>query len=357
MSVQRVLARRRPNVVALFAYSPCVSASPVKDIINMPGQNLGLAKIARFSRRFVTSFFSKGRFTPQAFPTLSIETTNICNSDCVFCANSVMKRKKVSIDMSLFKAIVDDFALSGGQSIDLTDTIGDPLLDKRIIERGKYVRRYPQFKTLGFVTTLQWLHRHDITQFIDTFTWIGVSITLSGRLSYQQFFGVDKYEQALTNLRKLLSLIKAEKSNFYVGISLKPTDEDEEDIIKHPDFREVNSLIGGGLEDQVRNRTFFVDDWQGAVKLPAYLRKRPLYPRAFRPCSMLYGHMMVYSNGKVSACSCRDFEASSDLILGNAGETGIMKLWIGDKLSSIRRNWRLKNQVPNICKTCRHYLY
>jgi hypothetical protein len=57
-------------------------------------------------------------------------------------------------------------------------------------------------------------------------------------------------------------------------------------------------MIGGGLEEQVTNRAVFVDDWNGAVSLPGYLRKMPLYPRFFRPCSMLYGNMMVYSNGK-----------------------------------------------------------
>jgi MoaA/NifB/PqqE/SkfB family radical SAM enzyme len=151
-----------------------------------------LGKLARFSLRYSARFFKKGRFTPLELPKLSIETTNICNSDCVFCANSVMTRKKTTIDMELFKRIVADFAKSGGQYIDLTDIIGDPLLDKKLIERGKYVRQFPQFKSLGFVSTLQWLHKHDLDQFIRTFTWIGVSITLSGRESYKAFFGVNK---------------------------------------------------------------------------------------------------------------------------------------------------------------------
>lgn len=314
-------------------------------------------QVARFAQRYIARFFRKGRFTPRQVPSLSIETTNICNSDCVFCANSVMTRKKMSIDMGLFKKIVDDFAASGGRDIDLTDTIGDPLLDKKLVERGRYVRRYPQFQSLGFVSTLQWLHKHDLDALIDTFTWIGVSITLSGRESYKKFFGVDKYDAALSNLRKLLGAIKAKNANFFVGISLKPTDENDAAILGHPDFIEINDLMGGTLEQQVRDRSFVVDDWQGAVQLPAYLKKRPLYPRAFRPCSMLYGRLMVYSNGKVSACSCRDFEADSDLILGHVGESGIMELWNGDKLRDLRRNWRWKNRVPQICKSCRHYLY
>ena len=226
-----------------------------------------------------------------------------------------------------------------------------------ICSRARYVREYPQFESLGFVTTLQWLHKHDLEEFIRLFTWVGVSITLSGPESNRKFFGVDQYEKALLNLKKLRRTVREKQARFFVGIGLKPTDEAEDEILSHPDFIEVNELAGGGLIEQVRQRTFFVDDWLGAVQLPAYLKKRPLYPRAFRPCSILYNRMMVFSNGKVSACSCRDFEATSELILGDIRNDHIVDLWQGDRLAAIRRDWRLKNKVPDICKSCRNYVY
>ena len=331
--------------------------SPPTDDGSRNTKSITPGQVLRFAKRFVTRIISKGRFTPRSLPSLSIETTNICNSNCVFCANSVMSRKKTTLNMRLFEKVVDEFAESGGIDIDLTDTIGDPLLDKKIIERGRYIRSYKQFNSLGFVTTLQWLHKHNIQDFINTFTWIGVSITLSGPESYRQFFGVDKYDQAIGNLRTLLAAVKAGNPNFYVGISLKPTDEDDHTILNHPDFIEINTLVGGELERQVRERTFFVDDWQGAVALPAYLRRRPLYPRAFRPCSMLYNKLMVHSNGMVSACACRDFNANSELVLGSANESKIADLWQGHELRRIRDGWRWKNRIPDICKSCRHYIY
>jgi radical SAM protein with 4Fe4S-binding SPASM domain len=268
-----------------------------------------------------------------------------------------MKRKKMYIDMGEFERAVADFAEAGGTVIDFNTTIGDPLLDKRLLARARYVRSFAQFKSLGFVTTLQWLHKHDLNEFLDLFTWVGVSITLSGRESYRKFFGVDKYDQAYSNLKTLLRAVHAKGSNFSIGIGLKPTDEPAHTILSHPDFREINALVGGGLVDQVNNGGIYVDDWLGAVKLPEYLSKRPLYPRAFRPCAMLYGKLMIFSNGAVSACACRDFEASSDLILGDIRTDNIVDLWNGPRLKSIRKEWRLKNKVPDICKSCRHYLY
>lgn len=45
---------------------------------------------------------------------LNIEVTNFCAASCVFCPNSKIKRQKTSMDMALFKKIVDDYAAIGG---------------------------------------------------------------------------------------------------------------------------------------------------------------------------------------------------------------------------------------------------
>lgn len=315
-------------------------------------------KAASFARRYIAGYFEAGRFEAKLHPKMSIETTNICNADCVFCANSVMKRRKEPLSMDLFRKTVDEFAALGGTEIDFNVTIGDPLLDPKLLERARYVRTFPQFKELGFVTTLQWLHRFNLSEFFEAgFTWIAVSLTLSGRRSYQEFFRVDKYDQVLTNLRALIAENERRGKPLHIGLGIKPTNEPLDEVVKHDDFIEISRLLGADLEADVRQQGFYVDDWIGAVKLPDYLKKRPLYPRAFRPCRLLYSGLMVYSNGKVGACACRDFEASSELILGNVGDVSVAEMWNGEKLKSLRLNWKRQNQVPTICQSCRHYLY
>ena len=317
-----------------------------------------LAKALRFAVRYVAAPLRRARFTVPAVPRLSIETTNICNARCVFCANTVMERRKQPLDMALFRTAVDEFARLGGTDIDFNVTIGDPLLDPRLLERARYVRQYPQFSRLGFVTTLQWLHRFDLDEFFASgITWLTVSTTLSGPETYRAFFQVDKYDQMLANLQALLRENARRGEPLQVGINIKPTDEPLERVLAHPDFAAVQALTAQDLTAVVRNQGFYVDDWLGAVTLPAYLKKRPLYPRAYRPCQMLYSGLMIYSNGRVGACACRDFEASSELILGNVGEDGLARLWDGDRLAGLREGWRRRNEVPDICRGCRHYLY
>jgi radical SAM protein with 4Fe4S-binding SPASM domain len=238
-------------------------------------------------------------------------------------------------------------------------TIGDPLLDPKLVERARYVRdHHPQLLPIGFNTTLQFLHKFNLDDIFDCgIGWITVSTTLSGRERYVEFFGVDKYEQMMTNLITLLTENRSRGYPIDVQLSIKATDEPPETVLAHPDFRRIQELTLQDLENEVHNRGYFVDDWIGAVELPPYLKKRPLVPRAFRPCGQLYNGLMLYSNGKVGACCCRDFEASSELILGHVRENTLAEMWNGDNLARLRSEWKWKNRVPEICKGCRHYIY
>jgi radical SAM protein with 4Fe4S-binding SPASM domain len=314
-------------------------------------------KAAHVIGAYLKAPFERNRFRPPEVPALSIETTNICNAKCVFCANPSMKRLKEPLTMDLFKKAVEEFVAMGGTSIDFNVTIGDPLLDKTLLERARFVKQFPQLKSNGFVTTLQWLHLHDIDEFFNAgFMWISISTILSGRQAYHDFFRVDLYDQMLKNLVLLLKENQKRKV-LAIIIDIKPSPEPAEDILNHPDYCMIKELSGQDLDRSVKNRTFYVDDWIGAVQLPPYLKKRPLYPRRYRPCRLLYKGLMVYSNGNVGACSCRDFEADSDLILGNLKSDRLPHLWHGERLEQIRSQWLHENKVPNICQSCRHYLY
>lgn len=270
-----------------------------------------------------------------------------------------MERTKTPLSMELFKKAVDDYAAMGATQLDFNVTIGDPLLDKLLLERARYARKYPQFKTIGFVTTLQWLHLFDLNEFFEAgFLWVSVSTILTGREKYKEFFGVDKYDQMIKNLETLLTENNRRGQPMYVGVDVKPNDQSPEEVMEHPDYQRIKKLATQQeLDVHLRHRGYYVDDWIGTVKLPSYLKKRPLYPRFFRPCRLLYKGLMVYSNGNVGACSCRDFDASSELILGNLAQNSIPELWNSEKLAKLRSDWLHKNKVPDICRSCRHYLY
>jgi len=96
-------------------------------------------------------------------------------------------------------------------------------------------------------------------------------------------------------------------------------------------------------------------DWGGAVSLPSYLKPRPLWPRRHRPCGRLLRNLMVYSNGHVGACDCVDFDASSELILGNVAQMSLAEMWNGEQIRKIRSDWKTGRRIPAICSKCHTY--
>ena len=71
--------------------------------------------------------------------TLVKGVTNICNAKCSFCAYpKVVANKTLQtgiMPFDVFKKAVDEWAAVGGQSLDLTPVVGDPLVDPGLLEK------------------------------------------------------------------------------------------------------------------------------------------------------------------------------------------------------------------------------
>ena len=67
---------------------------------------------------------------------IHIGTVNICNNNCIFCANESNKDNKKIMSVDLFSKIVSDYVNIGGGLISLTPSPGeiflDPLLKRRL---------------------------------------------------------------------------------------------------------------------------------------------------------------------------------------------------------------------------------
>jgi len=267
-----------------------------------------------------------------------------------------MQRPRQAMPMEVFHEVVRQAVQMGVTTIEFNVMIGDPLLDPRLLERAMYIKSFPQVKEVGFTTTLQWLHKFDIEDFFRChFSWISVSTTLSGRQSYRDFFGVDKYDQMLANLAFLLQRNNQGDYRIRVEIDIKPTPERADGICSHADFRHIQSLTSQNLTELVKRREFYVGDWGGAVQVPGYLKLRPTPLPGSRPCGRLYDGLMVFSNGKVGACNCRDFEASSELILGTLHDDNLDSMWRSQRLADVREGWEQAGRIPAVCQNCRHY--
>ena len=77
-----------------------------------------------------------------------LEVTNVCNFNCMFCVNDVMRRKRGFMDVDLFKRLVDEFSQSEKLEKILFHVMGEPTLHPYIIEMISYASKRTQRQIL-----------------------------------------------------------------------------------------------------------------------------------------------------------------------------------------------------------------
>ncbi|MBS2025927.1 MAG: hypothetical protein JST92_26310, partial [Deltaproteobacteria bacterium] len=88
------------------------------------------------------------RFSAPIDETVTFETTNICNADCIFCGYQYQKRPHGTQTLEEFKALARLVRENSPKSriANLTPIVGDPLVDKAILEKIRFC------KEIGFST-------------------------------------------------------------------------------------------------------------------------------------------------------------------------------------------------------------
>src|SRR5262249_20644466 len=89
--------------------------------------------------RFLYRVFRPWRHLEERPPeTLHIETTNVCNANCIFCAYQYQDRfregKGVMSDKIFSRGLREYFEM-GGRSVNFVPLVGDSLVDPKIIQR------------------------------------------------------------------------------------------------------------------------------------------------------------------------------------------------------------------------------
>jgi len=291
---------------------------------------------------------------------LSIETTNICNARCVFCAYPKMRRKKRTMSADLFEKIVRDYDDMGGGAIGLTPIVGDVLLDGQLVDRLRLLRRSPSITHVCFTTNgIAWDRWSDEDRefLLENVSAINVSLGGLDAASYRAMFAVDRFARVRT---AILDICERKKSG---GLSVEihllfrvsqPIDE----LLADPrtdEFRreEINSISG-------LNR---FANWGGLIRpeeLPdgARLIQVETSPDRVRshkknPCFVYYLTPEITCDGMVSACGCMNAEAE-ELILGDVNTDHLADIWRGDARRRLMNAFGTDALSP-ICRQCSYY--
>ncbi len=238
----------------------------------LEGRSPMLSGVMEHGRRAAVDLRTLGRiFLPwekregQLF-SANIETTNICNANCVFCAyryQSAFRRGKGVMEERIFRKAIDGVIEMGGRFVPLAPMVGEPLIDPNIIQRVQHVLE--RGLSTSFFTNGILLHKIDLEVLLRT--GIGL-ITLStapfDRKAHELIYRTVHYDDLLAGVTRFLELRNRLGSGFVLAMAIK-SHVPKREALNLPDFRqEVWPLMTERERRLVGVQTRSYDTWGGA---------------------------------------------------------------------------------------------
>ena len=292
--------------------------------------------------------------------TLVTGVTNICNAKCTFCAYpKVVANKTLQtgiMPFDVFKKAVDEWAAVGGQSLDLTPVVGDPLVDPGLLEKIDYAVNHAHIKDVVLTTNAILINKNDTYKRLIDLGIGGVFISTQGasREVYEKIYGVKHYDDAMSGIRNLMEYNRSKGEPARIVVRFR-NHEKPSQIIRSPDFKKN---IQPYLSERVRiNFTVDYDNWGGTIQpgdLSGSMRMRKLPPPLKVPCKNLF-NFAVRHDGKVRLCACRLTRSDlDDLVVGNILEKSIEEISKSDQAWNVIKGF-YAGKRPETCLECTFY--
>jgi radical SAM protein with 4Fe4S-binding SPASM domain len=314
----------------------------------------------RFSKHLITpeELFAHRHLEPST--TLVTGVTNICNAKCTFCAYpKVVANKTLQtgiMPFDVFKKAVDEWAAVGGQNLDLTPVVGDPLVDPGLLEKIDYAVNHAHIKDVVLTTNAILINKNDTYKKLIDLGIGGVFISTQGasREVYEKIYGVKHYDDAMSGIRNLMEYNRSKGEPARIVVRFR-NHEKPSQIIRSPDFKKN---IQPYLSERVRvNFTVDYDNWGGTIQpsdLSGSMRLRKLPPPLNVPCKNLF-NFAVRHDGRIRLCGCRLTRSDvDDLVVGNIREKSLEEISKSDQAWSIIKGF-YAGKRPETCLECTFY--
>jgi radical SAM protein with 4Fe4S-binding SPASM domain len=271
------------------------------------------------------------------FPTrIHIESTNVCNLDCLYCPYGRQTRQKGYMGIELFKKLVEECQ---GRDVRLwLHFLGEPLLNRDLpamIACAK-ARGIPQvgFSTNGFFLT-PILGEQLIQAGLDR---LECSVDGVDPASYQRLRRSREFQRVVTNLQDFLqrrNTMGLERPIVTIQFIRTP-----ETVAFLPEAKAFWTPL-------LRGRDFLmtIEDisFAGSMRGPQYAIER-------QPCKWLWNYLVVLWNGDVVTCTS-DYDGSR--VLGNVRQQSLTAIWHSPAYDELRRKHDEKRfHEGGICASC-----
>ncbi len=266
---------------------------------------------------------------------LQIETTNHCNAHCVFCPIDEQERPRGVMQQALFDKIVsetaDRVAWPDIAEVSLQG-LGEPLIDKRIVERVKQIAdaRKDWMTTLytngSLLTPEKALALEDAGLSV-----LLVSINAASTNTRWQIMKLDDYERVVQNVRAAIKSCKRLKIVPKAVVNMDLLTGDESDR-----FAQM------WIEARTKPMMHFEGNWAGTTWKARTVQQKG--------CHRALGQLMVLWDGRVSLCC---FDAKGEVVFGDLKEQTLREVYTSPEWVRYREtHGRGEKKGLRLCEGC-----
>jgi len=267
--------------------------------------------------RLITSIADAKRVEAPPFPRqIQIETSNICNHSCEFCAYTVMERPKRHMKRDLFYRLVRESYDCGAREIGLFAG-AEPLTCKWIDEYISFCRdlgyEYIYISTNGALADPVKLKK-----VIDAgLSSIKFSVNGGDRETYHQVHGRDDFNKVIANIHFVSEYRKTLPRPFYLGVSFVG--------MPHTDHTLANLRE---LVEQDVDEIIYYEASNQSGQMPE------LPDPPYRDCHLPFNKAHFSLEGYMKVC-CNDYE--NFLAVENLENMSVMEAWHSSRFRDLRR--------------------
>jgi radical SAM protein with 4Fe4S-binding SPASM domain len=276
-----------------------------------------------------------------------LEFTNLCNANCIFCPYSQQTRAHEQMPESVFKKAVADYVAIGGGSVDVTPTVGDPLIHPKFVEWVRYLRALPKIDRITVTTNGILLDRHGFEEILDSgLSRINISLAGFDEAMYRRIYRNSSYKKVLSNVTRLLEANSKRADPVPIFLCLRP-DRPPKEVLGAPDLQPLMKY-----RPNFSFVTLFSRSGGKIDKLPEGMALAPAEKGLkSAPCRSTFLTLMVQSTGDVQACACEASVNAPALVVGNIEQESLLEIWRGERLRSLRESFT-NGQLNSTCASC-----
>jgi MoaA/NifB/PqqE/SkfB family radical SAM enzyme len=264
----------------------------------------------------------------------------------VFCGYQWQTRQHVEFPVTGAHQLIDRAKGAGITFLGLTPVVGEPLVHRKLEEIVRYASSPPQPMRVAITTNGILLTPARYAALVEAgLREIRISMSYPDEVEYRSIYRSPNLRKVVANLEGILDTYAPGKCAFEVGVR-SPRGK----ALDHPLFKRARAA-GWKVA-----RNVFFDDWSGTVTEIATaqgLWVRPSRPKRL-PCVVLVDSPHVFSDGRVTACGCRDLDGKSELVFGEYTGLDLSSAYRDGAVARLRERFRA-GRPPGICVDCKYY--